>query len=79
MAIKTLDTVVTVPEDRTVTLQLPPEVTTGPHRIIAIIDEPSELESEAAPKPFVFPVIPEARWPDDMPIRREDLYGDDGR
>lgn len=80
MAMKTFDTVVTVPEDRTVTLQLPAEVGTGRHRIVVVIeDEETNPESEQKPKEFVFPVMPEAQWPDDMPLRREDLYGDDGR
>lgn len=79
MAIKTVDTFVTVPADRAVTLQLPPDVTTGPHRIIAIIEEPTGEATAPKPKEFVFPVIPEAQWPADMPLRREDLYGDDGR
>lgn len=78
MTIKTVDTFVTVPEDRTVMLQLPPDVTTGPHRIIAIIEEPATVLPEPA-KDFVFPVIADAHWPEDMPLRREDLYGDDGR
>lgn len=79
MTIKTVDTVVTVPENRTVTLQLPPEVGTGPHRILVVIEEETSAASEGTPKEFVFPVIPDAQWPEEMPMRREDLYGDDGR
>ena len=74
MALITLDTVVTVPEDRTLTLQLPPEATPGRHQIVLIIEQP-----DPEPKPFNFPVMPDAKWPDDLSLRREDTYGDDGR
>ena len=30
-------------------------------------------------EPFDFPVISVGKWPDDVSLRREDLYGDDGR
>lgn len=76
---KTFDTVVTVPEDRTVTLRLPSDIGTGRHRIMVVVEEETGPEAEQKPKEFVFPVMPEAQWPEDMPLRREDLYGDDGR
>lgn len=91
MTIETLEAVVTVPESRAVLLQLPPDVKPGRHRIVATIEDATEPApalkplAEAFPviagasHPFVFPVIPEAQWPDDMPLRREDMYGDDGR
>lgn len=30
-------------------------------------------------KPLDFPVISVRKWPEDLSLRREDLYGDDGR
>lgn len=30
-------------------------------------------------KPLEFPVISVGKWPEDLSLRREDLYGDDGR
>lgn len=79
MAIKTLDTVATVQEDGTVTLQLPADVTAGPHRIIAIIEEPEQAMASKKSLAEDFPVIPGGKWPDDVSLRREDMYGDDGR
>ncbi len=79
MVIKTVDTFVTVPEDRTVMLQLPPDVTTGPHRIIAITEETSEASVPMKSLADAFPVIPEAQWPEGLSLRREDMYGDEGR
>lgn len=32
-----------------------------------------------ARQPPDFPVISVGRWPEDLSLRREDLYGDDGR
>lgn len=30
-------------------------------------------------KPLDFPVISVGQWPEDLSLRREDMYGDDGR
>lgn len=30
-------------------------------------------------EPLDFPVISVGKWPEDLSLRREDLYGDDGR
>ncbi len=35
--------------------------------------------SETWRKPLDFPVISVGRWPEDFSLRREDMYGDDGR
>ncbi|HEX6987573.1 MAG TPA: hypothetical protein VF170_19495 [Planctomycetaceae bacterium] len=78
MALRTPDTTIMVPEDRTVTPRLPPEVSVGPHRIIVIVEEP---EPAVPPKSLAeaFPVIPGAQWSEGTSLRREDMYGDDGR
>jgi hypothetical protein len=39
--------------------------------------EPEELEPEEAPADF--PVHDLGPWPENLPLRREDLYGDDER
>ncbi|MGD0959473.1 MAG: type II toxin-antitoxin system VapB family antitoxin [Methylomonas sp.] len=41
----------------------------------------SEHEMKSVPRkqPPDFPVISVGEWPDDLSLRREDLYGDDGR
>lgn len=69
----------TVHEDGTVTLQLPADVTAGPHRIVAIIEEASTEQISPNTGEFVFTVIDDAEWTGDDSLRREDVYGDDGR
>lgn len=71
----TLDVVVA--EDRTVTLQLPPEVSPGVHRVtLHVVDDLGEPRRRP---PLRLPVIHIPSWPEDNTLRREDIYGDDGR
>ncbi|MDX1962058.1 MAG: hypothetical protein SFX18_02830 [Pirellulales bacterium] len=80
MPIRTIETVVDIDEDRRVLVQLPLDVPVGRHRLIAVLDETTEL----APSPPVtgtwsFPVLNEAKWSYDLPLSRGELYSDDGR
>jgi len=36
-------------------------------------------DAKAKRQPFDFPVISVGPWPRDLSLRREDMYGDDGR
>ena len=36
-------------------------------------------ESTTDKAPLDFPVISVGKWPEDLSLRREDMYGDDGR
>ncbi len=71
----TLDVVVA--QDRTVTLQLPPDVAPGPHRVTLYVASPA-TEPTRRP-PLQLPVIHLPDWSDTSTLRREDMYGDDGR
>ena len=73
---KTIETRVMVKEAGTVTVPLPPGVSPGEHDVLVVIDE-----GEAKPKrkDFDFPVISVGKWPEDLSLRREDMYNDDGR
>lgn len=73
---KTIETTAVVGEDRKLTVQLPPDVAPGRHRIVLMVDEP---EARAASTLDDFPTIDVGPWPDDLSLRREDMYGDDGR
>jgi hypothetical protein len=59
--------------------ELPPE------RVAEVEDFIDFLRSRGQPQrgqprqPFDFPVISVGQWPEDLSLRREDLYGDDGR
>jgi hypothetical protein len=75
---KAIELTAVVGEDRKLTVQLPPDIAPGLHQIVVVV---AELSSKR----------PQAWTMDDWPIhdaglvdasftmRREDLYGDDGR
>jgi hypothetical protein len=76
---RTIQTQAIVADDRTVTLQLPPEVMPGRHHLVVVIDEPGQVTATAGNQ-VSFPRhdIP---WPfpEDFTARREDLDDDSGR
>lgn len=78
MGTRTIETIVEIGEDRRLIVQLPHEIPVGQHRVIATLD-PSEPGSTEASRPWTFPVLNTAQWPADMPMNREELYGDSGR
>lgn len=82
MALRTIDTVVNIDEDRRLIVQLPTDVPTGRHRIVAVLDEATETSGAPSGSPgeeWSFPIIPDAQWPEDMPLTREEMYDDSGR
>ena len=73
---KTIETAAVIGEDRVLRVRLPQDVMPGRHQIAVIIDEP------AAPVVKMlgdFPTIDVGPWPAELSLRREDMYGDDGR
>jgi hypothetical protein len=79
MTICTIDAVVTIENDRKLVLQLPPEVRTGRHRVVATVGDTPEPASRLATEAWGFPVLLDAQWPDNMPLSRDEMYDDDGR
>ena len=74
---KTIACSVLVDEDRKAVVQLPRQIAPGQHDLVVVIDE-------QAAKPVMdplqgFPTIRLDHWPEDLSLRREDMYGDDGR
>lgn len=72
---KAIETVITVGPDRTGTVRLPRNVPPGEHAAVIVIDAPP-------PKPQPTLDLPShdvGPWPANLSLRREDLYGDDGR
>lgn len=71
---------VTVPPDRRLAEQLPEDIEPGDVRLLVI--QAPKLDDknvdEADPLPWL-PRLHLKEWPDDFPMRREDMYGDDGR
>ena len=77
---RTIEAIVEIAEDRKLIVQLPPDVPLGRHRVVAVLDEATECPADSPQNgTWAFPVLEEAQWPEDMPLTREDMYGDDGR
>ena len=75
---KTIETTTVIGDDRKLTLQLPPDVAPGEHRVVVVIDD---IAKEAR-KPWTMNDLPahDAGLVDpNFAMRREELYGDDGR
>jgi hypothetical protein len=79
MAIRTIETVVEVDEDRRIVVQLPDDVPVGRHRVVTVLDEAPEKSPSGNAMDWKFPVLPEAQWPADMPLTREEMYDEHGR
>jgi hypothetical protein len=74
---RTVETTATVAPDGTLTVRVPTDVTPGTHQIVLVIDDWSREARES--QLGAFPVISVGAWPPDLPLRREDIYGDAGR
>jgi hypothetical protein len=55
-------------------IQLPAEVTPGPHRVVVVIDEQSGPR-----EPLTFSAHNVGPWPEGFSVRREEIYGNDER
>ena len=75
---KTIETTAVVGEDRKVTLQLPPDVAPGPHHVVLVVDGPGSQRSEGWTMDD-WPVHDAALVDPGFTMRREELYGDNGR
>ena len=73
---RTVETTATVTAGGLLTAQVPPDIPPGAHQVV-VIDE-GRVKKENRP-PLDFPVISVGSWPSDLSLRREDMYGDDGR
>ena len=72
---RALEVTITVEHDGTMPKQSPVGLPPGTHAAVLVVNE---LVPARPPKP-PFPVIEVGPWPTDLSLRREDLYGDDGR
>lgn len=53
------------------TVQLPEDVAPGPYRLVVVIERDRE--------PLTFSAHDVGPWPEGFTVRREEIYGDDGR
>ena len=65
-----------VTEHGTLAVQLPPDVQPGRYQVAFVI---GEAVPEPERPPLELPVINAGAWPEGLSLRREDIYGDDGR
>jgi len=59
--------------------ELPPERVAEVEDFIDFLRSRSQAQRDRPRQPFDFPVISVGQWPEDLSLRREDMYGDDGR
>jgi hypothetical protein len=76
MTVKTIETQLQVTADGQVVLPALPELTPGAYDVVLVI-VPAQKETERGP--LNFPVDDLGPWPEDLSLRREDMYDDDGR
>jgi hypothetical protein len=73
---KTIDTTIEVDDQRKATIQLPADVKPGPYQAVVVLVEPLPAEARA---PLTFAAHDVGPWPEGYTVRREEIYGDDGR
>jgi len=74
---KTIETDATVTQDGQLTLQLHLNVPPGQYHVLVVLEEPAPVSTQRPP--LNLPVVDVGTWPEDLSLRREDMYGDDGR
>ncbi|HZS44992.1 MAG TPA: hypothetical protein VFC63_07815 [Blastocatellia bacterium] len=72
----TIETNITVTPDGHLTGEAPPDLQPGEYRAVL---EPLPAGRQGSSLPFDFPVRDVGPWPGNLSLRREDLYGEDGR
>lgn len=72
---RTIETRATVRPDGTLVANVPPDVAPGEHRVVLVLDDAA---SPLPPGGLELPVFDPGPWTG-VAMRREDLYGDDGR
>jgi hypothetical protein len=76
----TIEAKVIVAEDGKIALEevnAPPQVKPGAHEAIIVID--GQVVGAKRRMPITFSAHDTGPWPDNLSLRREDIYGDDGR
>ncbi|MGV0028151.1 hypothetical protein [Phormidesmis priestleyi] len=71
---RTIETTATITEDGQLTLQVPPDILPGQHRVVVVIDEQSIAPSKRSS--LQFSTYPVGLVSSNLTFRREDLYGD---
>ena len=75
---QTIETTAVIGDDRKLTVQLPPEVAPGPHQIVVVVEGPPPARSQNWTMAD-WPIHDAALVDPNFTMRREEVYGDDGR
>lgn len=74
---KSIDTHGVIDADGMLSIRVPRDIAPGEHRVVVVIEERAD---EPAPQQHVeLPALDLGPWPANLSLRREDMYGDDGR
>lgn len=74
---KTIECMTLINEKRQALIQFPPDISLGTHRLVVTLDPTS---TQIASKPDEeLPTISVGKWTEDLTLRREDFYGNNGR
>jgi len=69
---RTIETTATVTSDGKITVQVPPDILPGEHRVVVVIDE--QLVKKEKRLPLDLPAHDYGPWPADLSLRREDMH-----
>lgn len=58
---------------------LPTERIAEVEDFVDFLKQRARVKQHTKREPLDFPVISVGKWPEDLSLRREDMYGDDGR
>lgn len=73
---RTIQTRLTVNEDGQIRISPQPYLAPGEYNGVLVLEE---KPVKHARQPLHFPVIDIGPWPEELSLRREDMYGDNGR
>ena len=77
---RSLSLLVNVPDDRRVVVQLPEDIPPGEVRLSLFIHEGSDGKAKPGqPRTLKLPELHFESWPENFPLRRSELYDDEGR
>ena len=74
---RTIETTALVTNDGKVSVQVPSDIPQGEYRVVLVIED-RPVNKEKRP-PLDFPVMSVGAWPENLSLRREDMYDDWGR
>ncbi len=76
---RTIETKVTIDSNGVLTAQLPNDVPAGVHQAVLVMEIQKEMGNGTKRPLIEFPVHHGVSWPDNLSLRREDIYDEWGR